>query len=59
MVEIGVQVQTTYQMFDEDHFESDDDKIQFFTGLPNSKVLRSVYELVSPQVTSRRYRVSG
>ena len=48
------QTETEYQgdlptdFFDENYFTNDDNKICYYTGLPNGEMLQSVFELVIP-----------
>ena len=43
-------------IFEEEHFVKDDDKLLYYTGLPDGELLSSVFQLVIPYPgTSRKY----
>ena len=48
-----LQKELLYYKYDEHFFCNDDEKVQFHTGLPDYKVLKSVFDLVSPYVETK------
>ena len=46
------------QPFTEDYFKDSDDKTRFYTGLPDSHLLTTTFEFVSPYVTRRTKTLS-
>ena len=42
---VSLEKQLSYYKYDENFFCNDDDKVQFYTGLPNFKVLQSVFSI--------------
>ena len=57
-IDTGTQTDHTGKLpndfFDEEYFTNNDNKIRYYTGLPNKDVLESVFELVVPFLGARK-----
>lgn len=45
-------------VFEEDYFEGDQEKVRFYTGLPSLEILKKTFSFVSPRVTRRSLLLS-
>ena len=45
-------------VFEDDYFEGDNEKVRFYTGLPTLDILKKTWSFVSPRVTRRSLQLS-